>query len=51
MPDDPSVTVTRASRHEAALLFADISGYTGFFHGVADAHRAMIVGADEPPAA
>ena len=33
------------------LFLADISGYTGFLQGVADAHRALIVEADEPPAA
>ena len=33
------------------LLLADISGYTAFLQGVADAHRALIVDADEPPPA
>jgi hypothetical protein len=32
-------------------MLADISGYTGFLQGVADAHRALIVDADEPPPA
>ncbi len=41
----------RSSRREGALLLADISGYTGFLQGVADAHRDLIVEADEPPAA
>jgi hypothetical protein len=40
-----------ATRVRGALLVADISGYTGFLQGVADAHRAIIVEADEPPAA
>ena len=33
------------------LLLADISGYTAFLEGVADAHGALIVDADEPPPA
>lgn len=33
------------------LLLADISGYTSFLQGVADAHRDIIIEADEPPAA
>jgi hypothetical protein len=40
-----------SSRRRGALLLADISGYTGFLQGVADAHHALIVEADEPPAA
>ncbi len=39
------------ARRRGALLLADISGYTGFLHGVADAHHALIVEADEPPPA
>ena len=39
------------SRSRGALLLADISGYTGFLQGVADAHRALVVEADEPPVA
>ena len=39
------------SRRRGALLVADISGYTSFLQGVADAHRAIIIEADEPPAA
>jgi len=39
------------SRRAGPLLLADISGYTGFLQGVADAHRALIVDADEPPPA
>ncbi len=41
----------RGSRREGTFLLADISGYTSFLHGVADAHRALILEADEPPAA
>lgn len=40
-----------ATRRRGALLLADISGYTGFLHGVAEAHHALIVEADEPPPA
>ena len=40
-----------SSRHRGALLLADISGYTSFLGGVADAHRALIIDAQEPPAA
>lgn len=42
---------SRATRRRGALLLADISGYTAFLHGVAEAHRALIVDADEPPPA
>lgn len=38
-------------RARGTLLLADISGYTGFLQGVADAHREIIVLADEPPPA
>ena len=50
---DRSVTspIPQASRREGALLLADISGYTGFLQGVTDAHRALIVDADQPPPA
>jgi hypothetical protein len=41
----------RGTRLRGTLLLADISGYTGFLQGVADAHRAIIIEADEPPAA
>ena len=41
----------RGSLSRGTFLLADISGYTGFLNGVADAHRALIVDADEPPAA
>ena len=40
-----------ATRRQGVLLLADISGYTGFLQGVADAHRNLIVEADEPPQA
>ena len=40
-----------AARRRGALLLADISGYTAFLQGVADAHRALIVDADQPPPA
>jgi hypothetical protein len=39
------------SRQRGALLLADISGYTAFLQGVADAHRALIIDAAEPPPA
>jgi hypothetical protein len=39
------------ARGEATFLLADISGYTSFLHGVAEAHRAIILDADEPPPA
>jgi hypothetical protein len=38
------------SRQDGTLLVADISGYTGFLHGVATAHRALVE-SDEPPIA
>ena len=41
----------QAARRRGALLLADISGYTGFLQGVSDAHRDLIVEADEPPPA
>jgi hypothetical protein len=43
--------LAQSSRRRGALLLADISGYTGFLQGVADAHRDLIVEADEPPPA
>jgi class 3 adenylate cyclase len=39
------------TRGRGTFLLADISGYTGFLQGVADAHRALIVDADEAPQA
>ncbi len=41
----------QSARRRGALLLADISGYTGFLQGVADAHRDLIIEADEPPPA
>jgi hypothetical protein len=53
MADNHPVTapLPSSSRRSGALLLADISGYTGFLQGVADAHRDLIVEADEPPPA
>lgn len=42
---------TRAGQHVGTFLLADISGYTGFLNGVAEAHRVLIVEADQPPPA
>jgi hypothetical protein len=39
------------SRGSGTFLLADISGYTAFLNGVAEAHRALILDADEPPRA
>jgi Protein of unknown function (DUF2652) len=41
----------RGSLGRGILLLADISGYTGFLNGVAQAHRALIIDTEEPPAA
>ena len=41
----------RASRNRGTFLLADISGYTSFLTGVAQAHKALILDADEPPVA
>jgi hypothetical protein len=51
--DNRAVTApfAQSARRRGALLLADISGYTGFLQGVADAHRDLIVEADEPPPA
>jgi len=43
--------IAQGTRRTGALLLVDISGYTGFLQGVADAHRALIVDADEAPQA
>ena len=43
--------MTGSSAGTGALLLADISGYTRFLLDVADAHRALIVEAPEPPRA
>jgi hypothetical protein len=45
------VPVSPGTRERGTLLLADISGYTGFLHGVADAHHALIIEAQEPPPA
>ena len=46
-----SISITHAAHGRGALLLADISGYTGFLQGVADAHVGLIVEAPEPPPA
>lgn len=46
-----TIPTSRGTRLRGALLLADISGYTGFLNGVADAHHELIVEADEPPQA
>jgi class 3 adenylate cyclase len=43
--------VGQGTRSRGTLLLADISGYTGFLQGVADAHYDLIVEADAPPQA
>jgi hypothetical protein len=40
-----------ARQRRGTLLLADISGFTGFLQGVADAHVDVILEADEPPPA
>ena len=40
-----------ATRRRGSLLLADISGYTGFLGGVAEAHTDLIIEADQPPPA
>ena len=48
----PSILPSPAStQRRGTLLLADISGFTGFLQGVADAHVDLIVEADEPPPA
>ena len=44
-----TVPIPTSTRRQGVLLLADISGYTGFLQGVADAHRAIIIESDEPP--
>jgi hypothetical protein len=44
-------TSERGTRTRGTFLLADISGYTSFLTGVADAHHALVFEADEPPAA
>lgn len=46
-----TTTAGRAARAAGSLLLADISGYTSLLQGVAEAHHALIVEADEPPQA
>jgi hypothetical protein len=46
-----SIAISHSSHGRGALLLADISGYTGFLQGVADAHVSLIVEAPEPPPA
>ena len=41
----------QGARARGTLVLADISGYTGFLQGVADAHRDILIEVDEPPAA
>ena len=38
----------QTSRQRGALLLADISGYTGFLQGIADAHRELDADSEEP---
>lgn len=45
------MAITQPSRTRGTLLLADISGYTGFLHGVEAAHTAIILEVDEPPQA
>ena len=46
-----SISISHSQHGRGALLLADISGYTGFLQGVADAHVALILEAPEPPPA
>jgi hypothetical protein len=46
-----TLPTARGTRSRGTFLLADISGYTGFLNGVAEAHRALIIEADEPPEA
>ena len=46
-----TLPIGRGSRSRGTFLLADISGYTGFLNGVAQAHQALIIEADEPPPA
>jgi hypothetical protein len=51
-PTAASTTPSPAARQRrGTLVLADISGFTGFLQGVADAHIELIVEADEPPPA
>jgi hypothetical protein len=40
-----------STRARGTLLLADISGYTGFLQGVAEAHHVLILDSPEPPPA
>lgn len=51
LPASPAIPSPAARQHRGTLVLADISGYTSFLQGVADAHVDLIVDADEPPAA
>ena len=51
MMDPMLASFGRGSFGRGTLLLADISGYTNFLNAVAEAHRALIIEADEPPAA
>jgi uncharacterized protein DUF2652 len=44
-----TIPASPTSRRSGTLLLADISGYTGFLQGVADAHQALILDTDDPP--
>jgi len=44
-----TVPFPTSTRRHGLLLLADISGYTGFMQGVAEAHRALIIDSDDPP--
>ena len=46
-----TIPASPAGRRLGTLLLADISGYTGFLGGVANAHHALVVEAPEPPVA
>jgi hypothetical protein len=46
-----TLPISRGLRRSGSLLLADISGYTGFLQGISDAHRALVIEADEPPVA
>jgi hypothetical protein len=46
-----TVPLSHPTSRRGVLMLADISGYTSFLQGVADAHRDLIVEADEPPPA
>ena len=46
-----AASVRIGERRSGAFILADISGYTSFLQGVADAHHALVVEADVPPPA